>query len=161
MKKKNVIFIGANGAGKSSLTQKLYHKGYHTFKLSPLANDSTVSFTIAMNKNSVVFDRWSPIDLAIYRKEEHLLQEVIEYRDQINDNNIIFYLENFNEYDESNNDLRIVQRPKYADLFKHIRLYRNYVMVLRDAGLKIFHRHGGSDADKTLESIERIIRENE
>lgn len=159
--RKNIILMGANGAGKSTLAHVFYHKGYHMYKLSPLAPDNLPSLHFALTANNLVFDRWGPVDLAIYREEKELLQEAIESVDRINECNIIFYLENYNEYDESFSQYRVVQRPKSEDLFNYIQKYRQYVKVMSEAGIQIYFIRVDEDATKTLKQIEEIIKENE
>jgi len=159
--KKNIIFIGANGAGKTSLAKLIYQQGYHLMKLSPLSDDNEVYIRLASEPFGIVFDRWSPIDLAVYRHDESLLTEVRRQAEILNKTSIIFYLENFNEYDDSFDVARVVQRPNQDQLWDYIQAYRNYIQILVAAGIHIFWIHVKQNADETLTGIERIIKENE
>lgn len=159
--KKNIIFIGANGAGKTSLANLMYHKGYHLMKLSPLSNDNEIYIKLFSEPSGIVFDRWSPIDLAVYRRDESLLTEVRRQAETLNKTSILFYLENFNEYDDSFDVARVVQRPKQDKLWDYIQAYRNYIQILVAAGVHIFWIHVKADANETLNLVERIIKENE
>lgn len=161
MPNKNIILIGANGSGKTSIAKYLYLKGYHNFKLSPLSDNNTVSASLAYSQFGVVFDRWGPLDLAIYRHDNRLLQDVVENYSLINENNIIILLENANNYSDEFDPERVVQRPPTGKVMKHVTLYRNYVRDLSNAGLKIFHVSVNEDLNITLKNIERIIKENE
>lgn len=161
MPNKNVILIGANGSGKTSIAKYLYLKGYHNYKLSPLSDNNLASLHLAYAPYGLVFDRWGPLDLAIYRHDDQYLHCIVEDYEMVNKNNIIILLENFNHYNDEFSPERVVQRPASGKIMKHVNLYRQYVKDLSNAGLKIFHVNVDKDLNKTLKKIERIIEENE
>lgn len=157
----NVILIGANGAGKTSLSKILYKQNYHLFKVSPLAPTNMASIVLSINDFNVVLDRWSPIDRAVYANDEELFERAITLKDQINANSIILYLENFTDYDSSFDSNRVVQRPDYTDLLRIVNRYRSYVKRMSMAGVHIYHINVRSNINETLDLVQKIIKEAE
>jgi GTPase SAR1 family protein len=158
--KKNIVFIGANGSGKTTLSQMFYKQGYHMLKLSPLSDDNQVYLMLSLYPNGIVFDRWSPIDLVVHRKETDLFDSLVPCIKALNDSNIIIYLENLHSYDDSHDTQRVVQRPNKEELDNIRDSYRRNVIKLINHGLKVFWVPVRLDANETKELIERIVREN-
>lgn len=158
--KKNIILVGINGAGKTTIAKELYKVGYHMFKLSPLSDTNQSSYFLTMMKNGIVFDRWGVIDLAIYRGDKTLLKQVKHNAGIIKNNNIFIHLMqpvplDFKDYNDSEN--RVVPRPPISTLQDLQHKYFRYIKELSDVGIKFINVIVEQDLKITLENILAII----
>lgn len=158
--KKNIILVGVNGAGKSTIAKELYKRDYHLFKLSPLSNTNQASYFLTMMKNGIVFDRWGVIDLAIYRNDETLLKQVKHNAGIIKNNNIFIHLLQpepltFEIYCDSEN--RVVPRPPISTLQSLQNKYFRYIKELSDVGIKFINVIVDQDLQITLDNILKVI----
>lgn len=158
--KKNIILVGINGVGKSTIAKELYKIGYHMFKLTPLSNTNQASYFLTMMKNGIVFDRWGVIDLAIYRKDETLLKQVKHNASIIKNNNIFIHLLQpepiqFKDYNDSED--RVVPRPPIWALQNLQSEYFRYIKELSDVGIKFINVIVDQDLQVTLDNILTVI----
>lgn len=158
--KKNIILVGVNGAGKTTIAKELYKVGYHMFKLSPLSDTNQSSYFLTMMKNGIVFDRWSVIDLAIYRGDTTLLKQVKHNASIIKNNNIFIHLmqlEPLDIKDYNDSEDRVVPRPRTSTLQSLQNKYFRYIKELSDVGIKFINVVVKQDLKITLEYILAII----
>ena len=158
--KKNIVLIGVNGVGKTTIAKELYKMGYHMFKLSPLSDTNQSSYFLTMMKNGIVFDRWGVIDLAIYRNDETLLKQVKHNAGIIKNNNIFIHLMlsepiQFRDYNDSED--RVVPRPPIWALQSLQHKYFRYIKELSDVGIKFINVIVDQDLQITLDSILTVI----
>lgn len=152
----NLIFIGANGAGKTTLANYYYKQGYHQLRISPLAKNVEVSVALTLSDLDLVLDRWSVVDIAIYRQNFDLLKKLpIKL---FNKYNLIFFLENpqYEDYDSSPNDSRVVQRPSVNSVVVLNNHYKQMVLELESLGIKVHHIRVDS-VSATTDRINNII----
>lgn len=143
MNNKNIILIGSNNSGKTTIANELYLQGYHYFKLSPLPDPKNHHHSIAITRvgSKVVFDRWSAVDLYIYRGYTTMLDTVFSDIKIFNDNNLIVYLEqkidetyDYKQYDGTH---RSVERPNLRELLGIEKKYKIVVDSLIQEGVNV------------------------
>lgn len=135
--RRNIILIGNNGAGKSTIATELYKLGWHWFKEGPLGNpvDHVMLSTLYLNRYGIVFDRWNVLDRDIYEGETHHWEFLKHSVWELNSNNIIIYLKNNNlnadNYVYSEDSDRAVKRPNLDEVrdreLRYVELVNKYV----------------------------------
>lgn len=156
--KKNIIFIGTNGAGKTTLANEMYRKGYHYFKLSPLAEYNTVAELLTLDSNGVVFDRWSVIDLMVYRNDKVMFNNLKHRVDEFNKHNLVVFLHQGlsifdGKYSSNDGETRVVHRPELESAHMIDREYDRIYSLLRNIGVNIIKLQARGD----LESMSNFI----
>ena len=168
---KNIILIGSNNSGKSTIANELYLQGYHYFKLSPLPDPDNHyhSLAITTRGSKVVFDRWSVVDLYIYRGYTGMLNKVLENPEKFNQNNLVVYLkqkiDETYDYKRYDGTKRSVERPNLEELKKIERRYQITVDLLKSSGINILtvgSRDGVVNIIKTIkQKLEELENEKE
>jgi GTPase SAR1 family protein len=156
----NVILIGNNGAGKSTIANKLYKDGYHIVKEAPKGStkDHETFAILCLVDYHLVFDRWNVIDRAIYENEYQHLQFLTPFVRMVNENNVIIYLtNNVTPYDNKEDESRSVQRPDYETKRKLDLEYEKFVNQLKQLGFDIHHVEVRPDVEETYNIIKSII----
>ena len=156
----NVILIGNNGAGKSTIANKLYKDGFHIVKEAPRGStkDHESFATLCLADYHLVFDRWNVIDRAIYENEYQHIRFLTPHVRMVNENNIIIYLtNNVIPYDNKEDDSRSVQRPDYATKQQLDLAYERHVDLLKQLGFIIYHVEVRPDVEETYNIIKSLI----
>lgn len=163
--KKNIILVGTNGAGKTTLANKLYGKGYHYFKLSPLAEFNQSAEILTLDSNGVVFDRWSVIDLVIYRNDREMLDKLLKYRvEEFNKHNLVVFLhQGSNIYDGNYNvddgQIRVVERPDIESARLIDTEYNHLYHYLSTNNINIIKLQARGDIDSMIQYILEKVKE--
>ena len=154
----NIILVGTNGAGKSTIAGLLYKDGYHIVKEAPMGNEHEALACMCFSDYHMVFDRWNVIDRAIYEKEDQWLALVKGAPELVNKHNVIIYMRNnVVIYNPLPDAARSVQRPSREDAAQLDIAYATYVKYLADAGVKIYFVNVQKDVQKTYQLVQDII----
>lgn len=162
MKNKNIIFIGTNGAGKTTLANKLYSKGYHYFKLSPLAEYNLAAEILTLDSNNVVFDRWSVVDLVIYRNDRKMLNNLNHRIEEFNKHNLVVFLHQGlkmfdGAYFQEDGQKRVIARPDLEVAHATDQEYDHLYGLLANKGLNIIKLQARGDIETMINYIlERV-----
>lgn len=161
----NIILVGPNGSGKSTLSHELYLRGFHLFKLSPHSNNNNVQVGLAMQGSNIVFDRWSVVDLIVYRQDYTLFNMVKKNAKTINNNNLIIFLENdLEDYNVNDGESRVINRPDKEELVKVYSKYNKVKELFLIHNIIYYTVKVRKDINKTLGYILHlysvIIKEN-
>ena len=159
----NIILIGNNGAGKSTIANKLYKDGFHVVKEAPrgLTKDHESFATLCLADYHLVFDRWNVIDRAIYENEYQHMHFLTPHVELVNKNNVIIYLtNNVTPYDNKKDNTRSVQRPNHVDKRRLDLAYEHHVGLLRQRGFIIHHVEVKQDVEETYNIIKTILHLN-
>lgn len=155
----NVILIGTNGAGKTTMATRLYKDGYHMFREAPMGNHHAPAAMLCMSDLHIVFDRWNVIDRLIYEEENQYLDIITMDPKLINRNNVIIYLQNdVVPYDGAMNDSRSVQRPSEKTRKDLDKAYYEYTLLLSKKGIMVYHVKVFKDVEDTYRLIKSIIK---
>jgi len=154
----NIILIGTNGAGKTTIATKLYKDGYHVFKEAPRGKHHFAAATLCLTDHHIVFDRWNVIDRAIYEQEENHLHLVLNCAEEVNRNNVIIYMRNdVVPYDAGYDDSRSVQRPPSKERIELDKQYYFYTQMLIAAGIDVKTVYVHPDVEATYTQIKQLI----
>lgn len=153
----NIILIGANGAGKSTIANRLYKDGYHVLKFSPMTDNHDMAVELPTKDYNLVLDRWAVVDRIIYRGDYSWLGKAVLNKDPINEHTIILHLVNHQDnYDPSESDKRIVQRPNEEERKRLAQEYVHATSLLYKLGFNIHTVEVGNEKD-TYKEISKLI----
>lgn len=160
----NIILIGNNGAGKSTIANRFYKQGYHVLKEGPRGSSKfhAAFATLCLTDYHLVFDRWNVVDRLIYEKEEQYLDLIRHSVDQVNRNNVIIYMVNetvpyYNEEDPT----RSIQRPDLKTKLDLDNQYEAVVNKLHKLGFIIYLLVVRPDEQDTFQVARAIVKSHE
>mgnify|MGYP001273142279 CR=1 FL=1 len=154
----NIILIGNNGAGKTTIATRLYKEGYHLLKEGPLGSHHAAMATLCLTDYHIVFDRWNVIDRYIYENEKQYLDLIALCPKEVNRNNVIIYLtNNVTPYDHSKDSTRSVQRPAPTKKDVLESTYLTMVNKIIGLGIHVYHVAVRSDVEETYALVKEII----
>lgn len=160
---KNLILVGSNNSGKSTLAKELMTHGYHYFKLSPLPSPEQHYHSLSITKKGsrVVFDRWSVVDLFIYRNYQEYLRTLDKDIPYFNQHNLIIFLkQNIDEgyyYERFDGNERVVIRPELKELILLEEKYQDLLNTMENKGYNILTVPAKTNMNTILGMIDKKL----
>lgn len=160
--KKNIILIGSNGAGKTTIANQLYLHNYHYFKMSPLSDNNNVSELLTLDSNGIVFDRWSVVDLMVYRNDSNMFNNLKHRVEEFNKHNLVVFLHQGETiydgtYSKIDGTIRVVARPDIESAILIDSEYNKLYLQLFNLGINTMKLTSRGDIEVMINYIlERV-----